>query len=157
MVLIAQVVGEVSKLCGNGPVGEASKLCGNQPLAGIELGIFAADECRAAAVTDDEGMVYITIPGDEPCKLTFRVADGNSQFVIRNSELRYETDAVIGTPKAPFVINLGETTDVQSVATQPQHTEQVYDLQGRKIVNRKFENRKLNKGVYIINGQKKVK
>ena len=178
MVLIAQVVGEASKLCSNDPVGEVSKRCDNQPLAGIELGIFAGDECRAAAITDDEGMVYITIPGDEPCKLTFRVADGNSEFVIRNSEfvirnsefvirnsefvirnseLRYETDAVIGTPKAPFVIDLGEATDVQSVATQSQQTEQVYDLQGRKIVNRKFENRKLNKGVYIINGQKKVK
>jgi hypothetical protein len=145
MVLIAQVVGH------------ASQRDNSQPLAGIELGIFAGDECREAAITDENGMVYITIPGDEPCELTFRVADGNSEFVISNSELRYETDAVIGTPSAPFVIDLGQATGIAEMENGRLKIENVYDLQGRKIVNRKFVNSKFNKGVYIVNGQKIVK
>ena len=32
----------------------------------------------------------------------------------------------------------------------------VYDLQGRKIVNRKSVNRKLPKGIYIVGGRKVV-
>ena len=97
MVLIAQVVAD------------------GQPVSGVELGVFAGDECREAAFTDENGMIYITIPGDEACELTFRVADGNSESVIRNSELTYETDAVIGTPKAPFIIDLGAATGIESV------------------------------------------
>ena len=144
MVLIAQVVAD------------------GQPVSGLELGVFAGDECREAAVTDERGMIYITIPGDETCTLTFRVSDGNSQISTLNAQITYETDAVIGTPKVPFIIDLANATGIKSICdlqidNSRFDTDAVYDLQGRKIVNRESVNRKLRKGVYIVNGQKQVK
>ena len=125
------------------------------PVNGAELGVFAGSECREAAVTDGQGMVYITIPGDNAEKLTFRVAE--DEFVLKaNESVNYKTDAVIGTPRTPFFIELGTATAIESVATESQQTEQVFDLQGRKV---KVDDRtrKLRKGVYIVNGQKQVK
>ena len=125
------------------------------PVNGAELGVFAGSECREAAVTDGQGMVYITIPGDNAEKLTFRVAE--DEFVLKaNESVNYKTDAVIGTPRTPFFIELGTATAVGFVATESQQTEQVFDLQGRKV-KADDQTRKLRKGVYIVNGQKQVK
>ena len=125
------------------------------PVGGAELGVFAGSECREAAVTDAQGMVYMTVPGDAATKLTFRVVADDELFCAAES-VGYETDAVVGTPRAPFVIELGAATGVELVATQSQQTGQVYDLQGRKV---KVDDRgrKLRKGVYIVNGRKEVK
>ena len=144
MVLIAQVVAD------------------GQPVSGVELGVFAGEECREAAVTDERGMIYITIPGDEPCELTFSAAINGQWSMVNNQSITYETDAVIGTPKAPFIIDLANATGIKSICdlqidNSRFDTDAVYDLQGRKIVNRESVNRKLRKGVYIMNGQKKVK
>lgn len=149
MVLIAQVVAD------------------GQPVSGVELGVFASVEseesvvdyeCREAAVTDERGLVYITIPGDEPCELTFRVAINGQWSMVNSQSITYETDAVIGTPKAPFIIDLDNTTGIaDNIRETINNNGDVYDLQGRKIVNRESVNRKLRKGVYIVNGQKQVK
>ena len=149
MVLIAQVVAD------------------GQPVSGVELGVFASVEseesvvdyeCREAAVTDERGLVYITIPGDEPCELTFRVAINGQWSMVNSQSITYETDAVIGTPKAPFIIDLDNATGIaDNIRETINNNGDVYDLQGRKIVNRESVNRKLRKGVYIVNGQKQVK
>ena len=141
MVLIAQVVS------------------GDVPVEGVELGVFAGEECREAAITDENGMVYITIPGDKPCELTFRTAINGQWSMVNSQSITYETDAVIGKPSAPFVIDLTATTGISAALNDngKMTNNNVYDLQGRKIDNSTFTNRKLNKGIYIINGQKKVK
>ncbi|MBO7141059.1 MAG: hypothetical protein J6W19_10870 [Prevotella sp.] len=139
MVLIAQIVAE------------------GLPVANADLGVFAEEECREAVVTDDRGMVYITIPGDDPCSLTFRVAIDGQYLMVNGQSINYETDAVIGTPRAPFVIDLGTATAIGYVANDSQSAEQIYDLQGRKLNYINAEGKKLRKGVYIVNGQKKVK
>ena len=137
------------------PVLIAKVVKNGMPVNGAELGVFAGSECREAAVTDGQGMVYITIPGDNAEKLTFRVAE--DEFVLKaNESVDYKTDAVIGTPRTPFFIELGTATAVGSVATESQQTEQVFDLQGRKV-KADDQTRKLRKGVYIVNGQKQVK
>ena len=125
------------------------------PMAFAELGVFAGSECREAAVTDGQGMVYITVPGDNSTKLTFRVVEDEKVFNAREM-VNYATDAVVGTPHSPFVIELGAATAVGFVATESQQTEQVFDLQGRKV-KVDDQTRKLRKGVYIVNGQKQVK
>ncbi len=71
--------------------------------------------------------------------------------------MTYENDAVIGSPIVPFVIDLNTTTDISEIENGELRIENVYDLQGRKILNSQFVNRRLNKGVYIVNGKKKVK
>ena len=136
----------------------AQVVLGGSPVEGIELGVFAGEECREAAVTDERGMVYITIPGDESCELTFRVSDGTGIHEVSSYTINYETDAVIGTPKAPFIISIDNVTGIaDNIRETINNSGEVYDLQGRKIVNRESVNRKLRKGVYIVNGQKKVK
>ncbi len=138
-----------------------------QPVEGVELGICASVEseesvvdyeCREAAVSDRRGLVITTIPGDKPCELSFRVSDGSSdEAYVPSVTITYENDAVVGTPKAPFIIDLGEATGiVQFVATDSQQAGQVFDMQGRKV-ELNDQGRKLRKGVYIVNGQKKVK
>ena len=126
----------------------------DEPLAGVELGVFAGDECRETAFTNEQGMVYITIPGDDPVTLTFRVATDEQIFTAPQT-IVYETDAVYGSPRAPFIIDLSNSTGIRNIATS-QQDEQVFDLQGRKV-QFNDEGRKLRKGVYIVNGQKKVK
>ncbi len=123
------------------------------PIEGIEVGIFADDECRQADVTDERGMIYVTVPGDEPVKLTFRVADGVDIYDAIESAT-YETDAVLGTPKAPLMINLDNATGIKSISDSM--TESMYDVGGRKVANSRVANRTLSRGVYIVNGQKVV-
>ena len=141
MVVIAQVVN------------------GSEPVADAEVGIFAGEECREAAVTDDRGMIYVTVPGDEPTPLHFIIAT-DDQTLEAAETVTYETDAVCGTPRAPFVIDLGNATAIDGVqlSTVNSQLSTVYDLQGRRINSElmKSSNRQM-KGVYIINGQKKVK
>ena len=70
----------------------------------------------------------------------------------------YAVDAEYGTYSRPFIIDLGEATGIETLddLTHSQLSN-YYDLQGRKIANSQFVNRKSSKGVYIVNGQKIVK
>ena len=99
-------------------------------------------------------MIIITIPGDEATKLNFRIFTGDEELEAAESII-YETDAVVGKPSAPFIINLDNTTGIYEL-TNGSDLEDVYDLQGRKV---QFDNRtrKLSKGVYIVNGKTIIK
>ena len=127
----------------------AARILGTgRPVINAQVGVFAGDECRAAATTHEDGMVYLTIPGDEACTLTLKVAvDG--QIIEVPQTILYETNSIYGTPAEPMVIELG-ITGIQGIMNS-QDAESVYDLQGRKINN---ATRKANKGIYIINGKK---
>ena len=105
-------------------------------------------------MTDYEGNAYLTIPGDETCELTFKVAVGD-ELVNVPLTLTYETDAIYGSPKHPVMIDLGEMTGIYEILNGT-NGETIYDLSGRKILNIKKQNSTLKKGVYIINGQKKT-
>ena len=122
-------------------------------LANVEIAVFAGNECRTTAVTNEEGIAYLTIPGDEACELTFKVAIAG-EVVDAPFTLTYDTDAIYGTPRHPMVIDLGSGTDIREIVNG--NGDDIYDLSGRKIANDNATNRKLNKGVYIINGQKKT-
>ena len=127
-----------------------------QPLAGVEMAVFAGDECRTTATTNEQGIVYLTIPGDETCQLTFKVAVGE-QIVDATQTIDYETDAIYGTAKHPVVIDL-QTNGIHGIPNAEfLIPNAVYDLQGRKV-DLKFGNRnaELKKGVYVVNGKKKV-
>ena len=119
---------------------------------GVELGFFAAGECREAAVTDERGMVYVTVPGNETTQLAIRVSDG--QHVMTSPvTVTYSSDAVVGSPSAPLLVDLSQTTGIWSVTEQG--TETIYDMSGRKIDN--AQKNSLRHGVYIVNGQKVIK
>ena len=131
----------------------AVKVVAGKTLAGVEVAAFAGDECRTVAVTNDEGIAFLTIPGDENCELTFKVAvDG--KVVDAPLTLTYETDAIYGTPKYPLVMNLSDTDGIREIVND-NGAETIYDLGGRKIQS-DSQSRKLKKGVYIVNGQKQT-
>ena len=126
----------------------------NKPVVNAELGVFADDECRTAAVTNENGMAYLTIPGEDAVTLTFKVAVAG-QVSDAPLELTYENDAVYGSPKQPVLIVLNDAVGISEVVGGTD-TESVYDLSGRKINNSQETLRRLSKGVYIVNGKKKT-
>ena len=125
----------------------------SRTLTGVEVAAFADDECRTATVTNEEGIAFLTIPGDEPCELTFKVAIAG-EVVDAPLTLTYETDAIYGTPKHPVEMNLGDTNGIREILYD-KGIGSFYDLSGRKI-RLDDQTHKLQKGVYIINGQKKT-
>ncbi len=129
----------------------AAKIIGHgAPLSNAQLGVFAGDECRAAATTQADGIAYLTIPGDEACNLTLKIAVGD-QITEVPQTLIYETNSIYGTPDEPMVIDIElGITGIQDILNA-NDAESVYDLQGRKLDN---STRKLNKGIHIINGKK---
>ena len=125
----------------------------SKTLAGVEVAAFAGDECRTATVTNEEGIAFLTIPGDEPCELTFKVAVAG-EVVDAPLTLTYETDAIYGTPKYPVVMDLDDANGIREMLNG-NGVESIYDLSGRKI-RLDDQTRKLQKGIYIINGQKQT-
>lgn len=120
------------------------------PMANVEFGVFADGECRTVAMTDEEGIAYLTIPGDEATQLTFKVVKGAEVFDAKEVII-YETDGIYGTPSNPFVVTLGDTTGIETM-TIDGSDDSVYDLQGRKISDGSVE----RKGIRIVNGQKQL-
>lgn len=137
----------------NNAIMAAKVVAGDRALGHVELGVFADEECRTASVTNDEGIAFLTIPGDDEATLTFKVAIGN-QIVDAETTVNFEVDGVYGSPKHPLIIDLSELTGIWEILGDSRNAS-VYDLQGRKI--RLDDNsQRLSKGVYIINGQKKT-
>ena len=68
----------------------------------------------------------------------------------------YIADFPSGTNGARIAPTQGISTAVQYVATESQQTEQVYDLQGRRVEEFGIRNSELKKGVYIVNGKKRI-
>jgi len=125
-------------------------------LTGAEIGVFADnDECRAMAFTREDGRAYITIPGDEKCQLTFLVAVNGKVYECTQT-VEYAVDAEYGSYSQPFVISLGNALGINEVENGLSIDSSVYDLQGRKVVADKAASRKMSKGVYVVNGKKKV-
>ncbi|MBR3471655.1 MAG: hypothetical protein IKH22_03580 [Prevotella sp.] len=125
---------------------------GSMPVADAEVGFFADEECRQSALTDAEGRLCVTVPGNTPCMLTIRIFDGQHTYLLPQT-ISYVTDTACGAPRAPFVIDLGTATGILEYNADDSSADTIYDLSGRKV-NRANS---LKKGVYIINGQKKIK
>ncbi len=102
---------------------------GEEIVHGLEVGIFAGEECRGAATeefVDDQasGYWFITVAGDEPTPLTIKVHDrATQQITTVQQALQYTDDATLGTLAEPYIIQLqagegiGEITDDQSQIT----------------------------------------
>ena len=121
------------------------------PIDTCEVAAFVDGECRGATRTY-EGLYYLLIAGEGsgmPLELRTCI-DG--QVVTIDDKLTFSTDANIGTPWKPYVIDL---TDVQAIHdihySDNGAVETLYDLQGRKM-----DSQTLHQGVYIRNGKKLV-
>ena len=130
----------------------AQVMSGNMPVADAEVGFFVNDECRQSAVTDANGRICVTVPGSTPCMLTIRISDGQNIYLLPQT-ISYATDTVCGTPRAPYIIDLGAATGIVELYADDSNVDNIYDLSGRKV----NKANSLKKGVYIINGQKTIK
>ena len=135
----------------------AQVVSAGMPLTGAELGVFAGEQCREAAITDERGRVAITIPGDKAVKLTFRVALDGMVYTVAQT-VSYQTDAICGRPKEPLVIDISTATEIWNIGDdRVDDSGKVYDLQGRLVsIDSDQPDLRLKKGVYIINGKKQV-
>jgi len=125
----------------------------NVPASGIEVGVFAGELCRSAAVSDDQGLVFLTVPGEGRTQLTFRIADGNG-VASTGQTLEYVDDAICGSIDNPLVIN-GVLTGI-SIITNDADDGKLYDLQGRRVYKTNGNRQLQNKDVYIQSNGKKI-
>ena len=86
---------------------------GDRVVEDAEVGIFAGDECRAAAFAED-GLWFLTIPGDKTETLTIQVATPSSIYYPQ-STLTYIEDAMIGTVAEPYIIQIGNDSGWEKV------------------------------------------
>ena len=88
---------------------------GTEAVHGVEVGIFAGDECRGAAV-EEEGYWFITVAGDEPAPLTIKVYDPATETItLVNQTLQYTDDATLGTLAEPYIIQLNAAEGIEAV------------------------------------------
>lgn len=130
----------------------AKVMNGNVPMANVEIAVFAGDECRKVTVTNEKGIAYLTIPGDEVTELSFKVCQNGVVTDITDTVI-YENNAIFGSPNDPYILRMG-TTGVMNI-TGSDSESSTYDLQGRKVDDA-LNPSELNKGIFIINGQKKA-
>lgn len=113
------------------------------PMENVEVGVFAGLQCRTHEYTDADGLVYLTVPGDQAAVLTFKVFTG-SETLTSESTLTYRDDDIVGSRREPFPIAFGTVNGINAVGiTDDNGHADWYDLHGRKI------NKPLQKGVYI--------
>ena len=124
------------------------------PMAGVEVAAFADNECRAAISSDADGYLFLLVPGDKSIPMELR-AWINGEEVLLGEQLGYQTDRKLGSLSKPVTLDItAAVTGVKSVATESQHTGQLYDLQGRKVSVK--ERVPVRTGVYVRNGEKVV-
>ncbi|MBO7115205.1 MAG: hypothetical protein J6V95_08535 [Bacteroidaceae bacterium] len=102
-----------------------------KPLANAELGLFADGECRASEITDEKGMVYLTVPGDNKVEMTMKVALGAEIIPLKGS-LEYVSDAILGTPQNPLMLDMDSPTGMGLINVSDGNGIS-YDMQGREI------------------------
>ena len=122
-----------------------------------ELAAFVTDECRTATAYVEDGLRFLTIPGEgQGATINLLFHDGEN-LLLAAETLIYDDDASVGSIDNPFVIDLDKATDdIASLYSVAVNTGDVYDLNGRMVLKGKSDLRKLPKGVYIRNGQKLV-
>ncbi|MDR0567366.1 MAG: T9SS type A sorting domain-containing protein, partial [Prevotellaceae bacterium] len=82
---------------------------GSRTLTSGEVGVFAGSECRAAqsCAPDGSGLLFITVAGDDPVQLTFKVYDqaAGATYSVQQT-LTFGDDAAHGTISDPYVIQI---------------------------------------------------
>jgi hypothetical protein len=107
---------------------------GEQLVHGLEVGIFAGDECRGAATEEfineeASGYWFITVAGDEPTPLTIKVHDrATQQITTVQQTLQYTDDATLGTLAEPYIIQLQAAEGIGDVPTTNDQLPMIYKL-----------------------------
>ncbi|MBP5290851.1 MAG: hypothetical protein J6Y76_05490, partial [Paludibacteraceae bacterium] len=86
---------------------------GDEAVHGVEVGIFAGEECRGAATEEHinenttDGYWFLTVAGDEAAPLTIKVYDqATGETITVEQTLTYADDATLGSLDEPYIIQL---------------------------------------------------
>lgn len=104
---------------------------GNE-LPGAEIGIYAGDECRSHAYTNDAGLAYVTIPGNAKTTLTFKLLYKEKVYTSTTT-LDYESDGIVGSTFNPFVINFDTTTGIGTLTVDADENTEWFTVSGQKL------------------------
>ena len=131
---------------------------GGEVVTDGELAAFVDSECRTATTYVEEGMRFLTIPG-EGTGATVRLYFYDGTHMLLAAEmLTYSDDAFVGSVDEPFVIDLDKATVGILDVLMPADSEgQVFDLFGRKVLDSESDLQSLPKGVYVRDGKKLIK
>lgn len=95
---------------------------GDEAVHGVEVGIFAGDECRGAAteefssVNTTDGYWFLTVAGDEAAPLTIKVYDpATGETITVQQSLTYTDDATLGSLDEPYIIQLNAAEGIEDV------------------------------------------
>ena len=104
---------------------------GNDLVSDVEVAAFVDNECRATILADAKGYVCLTVPGEgQGDVIHFKVRVGREFYDVVQT-LIYQDDAVIGSVREPYRIQIGESTALESTALA---TVGVYTRGGQLIV-----------------------
>lgn len=104
---------------------------GNE-LPGAEIGIYAGDECRSHAYTNDAGLAYVTIPGNAKTTLTFKLLYKGKVYTSTTT-LDYESDGIVGSTFNQFVINFDTTTGIGTLTVDADENTEWFTVSGQKL------------------------
>ncbi len=125
---------------------------GGTPVTDAEVAAFIDGECRGTAFAADEGdLYYLLVAGEgsgQPMELRASI---NGAILTLCTTLTYTSDASIGTPWEPLVIDINGPSGVTTVGVQMADGVW-YTLQGMRYGT----TRPTTPGVYLYNGQKVV-
>lgn len=101
------------------------------------------------AVVDD--VHFLTIGGnDNGDVLRLVVTVGNTEYIVAKT-VGYSEDSIMGSLAQPYVIQIGDTSGIESRAADVDATDAIYDISGKKVTQ------KHRHGIYIENNTKVVK
>jgi hypothetical protein len=119
-------------------------------LTNSDIAVYAGEECRAATATDSQGFAYITVPGEDEAKLSFKTYCQGVLISAKNV-CTYVNNDVVGSRRSPFSIIFAssDATAIDMVDTDDADS-QWFDISGRKLNSDSAK----RKGIYILNGKK---
>ena len=157
-------------------VDDNNKYSGNMTIVGVvkngnvmetvaEVGVFAGAECRGANVCESDGLVFLTVAGEGYGDvLTFKVKIGSDIYQVKKT-IVFEDDATLGTLEEPYIIQIGEETNLEDVMITSANVYiqdgllvvdgwngeyKVYDAVGRIVYIGSAKAISLPRGVYMV-------
>ena len=127
--------GDIERLildCENNMAVVAQVVQDGKVVTDAKVSVYSADElCGYSAADDSKGRHFITVGnnGKTP-RLTFMVETSDGSYMLGNL-LDYADDAIIGSVRTPFVINLNEATSIDGIASGKAIARiELYDMTG---------------------------
>ncbi|GEM_PF-5700068 len=122
-----------------------------EPLTEGYVGIFDNDSlCRSVKPINADGRIYLTVSGDDKCKLTMRLRTVDGNVYEMPCPFDFLSNDSRGTYTAPIELKFYTDPNAVKDLRQEDCDDALYDLSGRRL------SKPNTKGVYIRNGEKVI-